>query len=514
MTAFTASDDELDSALRRRAALLLDPELERRRAPLWAPWPKQQEAIRLASITDEFLYGGAAGPGKTHWGLNYSVDQCELYPSNLVGIFRRVYPSLRRTVIPRLQEMLSRRIDPATGRLAEGRHANDRTLPRRARWNENKNSFYFPNDSILEVASLQYELTVHDFQGAEYGLIFFEELTEFLESQWEYMLSRLRTDNPNVRPHAIATTNPGGVGHRWVKRRFVRPEPEDLPEGTPQPPPGTPWRPRFNPEIHSDDAPPLLRCYLPAVYTDNPSLLQNDPGYLSRLRAQNKTGMRQALEHGDWDAIDAVEGALWSQEHLNEGRIDRLALNHRIRVTRRLIGLDPNDGSTEEAADAFGVAVCCKSEDRQGYVEEAYEWRLSPAKLVEAAVALADRTRADGFVVERNHGGRWMINTFTTMGCPYPIYPVWASDNKRTRAEPISAMFEPNPYREHLYLAHMAGHIPKLEEQLTTTSFAGREPSPNMLDAMVWALWALFIASPEAQMSQGPSAGRRLRGRR
>lgn len=518
--AVAANDEDLELAMRRRAALRLDPEFERRLAPLWSPWPKQQQAIELASESDEFLFGGAAGPGKTHWGINYTIDQMELYPGNFGGIFRRVYPSLRRTIIPRMLEILSRRIDPSTGLLATGPRANDRSLPMRAKWNENKSTFIFPNDSRLELASLQYVDDVHDYQGAEYGILFFEELTEFEESQWEYLLTRLRNPQPNsgIRPHAIATSNPGGVGHRWVKRRFVKPTPEDLDDGAPIPFPGTIWRPRYDPEVHSEDALPLRRCYLPATYTDNPSLLANDPGYISRLRAQNKKGMRAALEHGDWDALDSVEGALWSQEDLNDGRIEPPAYNLHVRrheIVRRVIALDPNDADPDNKdADAFGVVVVAKAKDRQGYVEEAYEWNLTPAGLVQAVSRLADRVGADAIVCERNHGGKWMLSTFVNLGCDYPIRAVWASDSKRTRAEPISAMFENNPYRDHPYLVHLVGRLPDLEEELTTTSFSSGERSPNLLDAMVWGLWYLFIAEEDTTLSQGPSAGRRLRGRR
>jgi hypothetical protein len=330
----------------------------------------------------------------------------ERHPGNRGVIFRRVFPSLQRSVIPRLQALL-----------ANGR----------ARWNENKHTFTFPNGSILEVASLQYETTKLEFQGAEYGWIGFEELTEFLESQWEYLLTRLRVPStytiprtPDgkidrarmLRPHACATTNPGGVGHRWAKRRFVKPDEEDVEVGDPKPKPTEIWKPRFNHEIHTEDAPPLRRVYVPAIYTDNPALLEKDPGYISKLRAQSKRGMRLALESGDWDAIDSVEGALWDAEDLDLGRIDPLAYRKIVDVLRRVVAVDPSDG--EEGGDAYGVAVCTRGADGCGYVEETYEWNnLSPRKLAEMTLRLKDRTRADAIVIEKNHGGKWLCSTRT-----------------------------------------------------------------------------------------------------
>src|SRR5690606_23058004 len=98
------------------------------------------------------------------------------------------------------------------------------------------------NGSVLELGHLQYEDSVLAYQGAEYGVIGFEEVTEFEESQHEFMRSRLRAPVDGVRPHMIATTNPGGPGHYWVRRRY-NPRPEDLPAGQPLPEPMVPWTP-------------------------------------------------------------------------------------------------------------------------------------------------------------------------------------------------------------------------------------------------------------------------------
>src|SRR5690606_24137937 len=145
-------------------------------------------------------------------------------------------------------------------------------------------------------------------------------------------------------------------------------------------------------EVHSEHAPPLRRVYVPAVYTDNPALLVRDPGYLSRLRAQSKRGMRRALESGDWDAIDAVEGALWTPEDLDLGRVSPDMYRKTVDVLRRVVAVDPSDGN--EGGDAFGVAVCARGANGVGYVEETHEWtNLSPRKLAEMTIRLRDRTR-------------------------------------------------------------------------------------------------------------------------
>ena len=158
---------------------------------------------------------------KSHWLIAHCVRQMLRYPGNRGIIFRGVYPSLERTIIPRTLEM------------TRGW----------ATYNGQKHTFTFANGSVLEVGSLQYENSVIDYQGAEYGDIAFEEVTEFLQSQLDFMKSRLRAPVDVPRPHLTATTNPGGVGHDWVKRRYVKPKIDDVAEGEELPAPFEVWRP-------------------------------------------------------------------------------------------------------------------------------------------------------------------------------------------------------------------------------------------------------------------------------
>jgi len=471
-----------------RLADLLDPPVDTQ----WTPYPKQKLATELALTADETLFGGAAGPGKTEWGMRHVIEQMELYPGNRGVIFRRVFPSLSRSVIPRLKILLWKK----------------------ARWNGNDHTFTFPNSSVLEVGSLQYADSVLDFQGAEYGVVFFEEITEFLQSQWEYMLGRLRppaTMDPatakSMRPHAIATTNPGGRGHRWVKRRWVKPEEEELTEGDDRPAPGTIWRPRAN----EDNPTPNSRVYLPATHADNPALLEKDPGYLSRLRANSNRGLRLAMEEGDWDAIDQIVGALWTNEDLDQGRVKPEWYKKKVVVLRRVIGVDPDSGG--EGSDGYGIARCARGMDGVGYVEWTDEWKnLSVRTMARKTLDLYHQTGADAIVLERNHGAAWLLEVFRGEDPYANIISVWASDNKRTRAEPVAAMFEHREDLELPYRARMVGIQDEVEEEMTSTKFEAGELSPNRVDAVVWAMTNLMLRNGEAQ--QETMVDERLRGRR
>lgn len=411
-------------------------------------------------VTDDFVV--------THnsiWLVNHAFEEMERNPGNRGVIFRRVFPSLTRTVVPRVKAMCAEL-------LPDGRP--------RARYNANDHSAVFPNGSTLELASLERSDTVFKYSGAEYGFIGWEELTEFLESQYLFLLTRLRAPVDGVRPHMASTTNPGGVGHVWVKRRFVKPKPVDLPAGAPMPTPMQVWRPV--PTVEQPE--PLSRAFVPATLDDNPALTMRDPGYLARLRANTNRALRKALESGDWDAIDAVEGALWEQSWFDAGRVDQPSSSR-----RRLLAIDTSDGEAD--GDGYGVCVASLGNDGRAYVEFCEEWTGHPNELVDRSVALAGQTGCDLIVVEKNHGGKWVPALFGARHRNVTVKTVWASEGKRTRAEPVAGLFEPQDGQEAR--AVLVGHHPDLEAECTT--FTGRvgEASPNRLDAMVWAVTKLML---------------------
>lgn len=445
----------------------------------WEPQPKQELATVLAEQVDELLYGGAVGGGKTEWLIEYAIREMERYPGNRGVIFRRVYPSLKRTVVPRARAKLAGR----------------------ATWNQNDKTFTFPNGSVLELGSLQYEKSVEDYDGAELGLIAFEEVTEFLLSQWEYMLTRLRAPADGIRAHAIATTNPGKVGHRWVKRRWIKPPVAVRPADPVEP--AKPWRPM--PTLEQPK--PTLRVFVPATLEDNPALVARDPGYRDRvLAAVSSRGLRLALSTGDWDAIDAVEGALWFQSDFDEGRVAGLA---DVDVDRRVLALDPSDG--EDEGDDFGVCVAARGLDGRGYVEHTAGWSASPRRIAEQVIELYHEMRCDAIVIERNHGGKWVPEVIRTVDRYANITTVWASEGKRTRAEPVAALFAKSE-GEKQPRARLVGFHEEFEEQATTFTGAPGEPSPNELDAVVWAMTELLIGHGYEQVRS--SIDRRHEGRR
>lgn len=135
----------------------------------------------------------------------------------------------------------------------------------------------------MQIGHMQHEADKYNYQGKEFNFIGFDELTQFTEGQYLYLHSRVRSTDPNIKPEVRATTNPGGVGHYWVKARFVDVAPPL--------------------ETYYDPSTGLSRCFVPGRVYDNPTLIDNDPLYIKRLEALPEVE-KQRLLHGVWDIFE------------------------------------------------------------------------------------------------------------------------------------------------------------------------------------------------------------------
>lgn len=245
------------------------------------PTPKQ--VLAHQTVCDEMLYGGSAGGGKSEMLLASVVTMALLVPGSASIIFRRTFPDLNRSLIPRLMA---------------------RIPPEVARYHSSEHTYKFHNGSRLELAHLSTELDVLKYQGAEYQLVCFDELTQFTSGQYAYLKSRLRAAGPvrdrmqelGLRPRVLSAANPGGPGHLWVKAHFI--------DGAP---PGRVWTPPATP----DDPRPGTRVYVPARLGDNPHL---DAGYSDRLSGLGDPTLVRALRDGDWDILAGVRFESWRRE--------------------------------------------------------------------------------------------------------------------------------------------------------------------------------------------------------
>lgn len=225
----------------------------------WRPYPGAQEEF-LRRREFEVLFGGAAGPGKTDClvaGMTRDIDK----PTYHGLIVRRTFPQL--------QEVIDRchRLYPYLGGVFRSTEK---------RW-------HFPGGAVIDLGHMQHETDKYNYQGKEYHRIGVDELTQFTETQYTYLFSRLRTTDPSINPQILSTTNPGGIGHYWVKDRFVTITDHG--------------------RTFLDPKTGLSRVFVPATIEDNPALFLNDPSYLARLEALPEVE-KMRLRHGIWDSFE------------------------------------------------------------------------------------------------------------------------------------------------------------------------------------------------------------------
>lgn len=240
-------------------------------AVVWQPQERQIAFMRRGE--DEVLYGGAAGGGKSDALVIEATRQVQVpYYKGL--ILRKTFPQLTELIEKSL------RYYPAA-------------FPR-ARYNEQKHTWTFPSGAKIVFGSLQHERDRFNYQGKAYDFIAFDELTHFTFDEYIYLLSRNRPNGPGTRVYIRSTANPGGVGHSWVKERFI----------TAGEPMQTIWE---EAEIHYPDGHSekqwMSRAYVPASVFDNKILLANNPQYLAKL-ASLPEKEKQALLYGDWDTYE------------------------------------------------------------------------------------------------------------------------------------------------------------------------------------------------------------------
>lgn len=225
--------------------------------------PTRKQQLALAYDVDELLFGGSAGGGKTDVLIAAALRLCKTVDGATALILRRTHGELHE---------IKNRI-----RLREPS----------ASFNKTEGIFYFPNGAELHLGHALYDDDVFKWQGAELQLLLVDELTHFTKWQYTFLLSRLRATGPirermdalGLKPRAMASANPGGVGHAWVKQRFIDPAPALQ---------------QFRVQTGN------VRVYVPSRLTDNPYLDEDE--YTKKLSNLDPV-MRRAMIEGDWDIL-------------------------------------------------------------------------------------------------------------------------------------------------------------------------------------------------------------------
>ncbi len=238
---------------------------------IWKPH-KGAQTTALQQSSKEILFGGSRGGGKTEAGLAWMIEPTYLMNERYRGlVIRRNYDDLRDWIDR--AKMFYRSLGvKVTGNPAE---------------------FSFPSGAKIRTGHLADSDATYKYLGHEYHKILIEELT-IIPSEENYLrlISTCRSTVKGLEPQVFCTTNPAGVGHMWVKQRFV-----DVARN----------------KEYVDPKTGQTRIFIPSQIYDNPTLMENDPDYVKHLEGLPEDLKRVWLD-GDWDCFQGQYFSKWRYE--------------------------------------------------------------------------------------------------------------------------------------------------------------------------------------------------------
>jgi len=293
---------------------------------------KKQKRFIDASES-EVLFGGAAGGGKSFGQMVDALLFSLKYPGSKQLVLRRTFSELDKSLIRTSLALFPREIYT---------------------FNSSSHTGKFKNGSIIDFGYCATENDVYQYQSAEYDVIRFDELTHFTEAQYVYLISRVR--GANGYPKQVkSSTNPGGVGHSWVKARFI-----DAAM------PGEAF-------IGRDG---MTRIFIPSLLCDNAFLNRADPEYKERLLALPEKE-KKALLYGDWNIF---EGQYFSEFSAEKHVVRPFEIPSGWRKFR----------TVDYGLDRFVCLWIAVSPENRAYVYR--EYCESDLPISRAAVAMSERT--------------------------------------------------------------------------------------------------------------------------
>lgn len=354
------------------------------------PWlrhqPTERQARFLYLTCREALYGGAAGGGKSEALLMAALQFADV-PGYAAILFRRTYAdlSLPAALMDRAREWLS-------GTAAV--------------WSEREKTWGFPSGATLTFGYLDTGADRYRYQSAEFQFIGFDELTQFPEEDYRYLFSRLRRLRSSQVPLRVrAASNPGGIGHDWVKQRF-------LVEG-----------------------PPAGRMFVPARLTDNPHL--DRAQYVASLAELDPITRAQLLA-GDWSVRQG--GSLFRREWF------RVVERAPAGLTRlRFWDLAATEARPGTDPDWTCGALLGKSPEGVYYVLDVRRDRTTPRGVERLVLQTAEQDGRDTAVgMEREPGsaGVALAQRYAALLAGWTFCCERATGSKTTRAAPFASQAE------------------------------------------------------------------------
>lgn len=210
----------------------------------------------------EIFYGGSRGGGKTFGLILKAVNHISKWgDKSRVILFRKSYDELDEVLLT----------------------AKAILIPLGAEYRAGARTFILPNGGTLKLRHLSLNQDADKYQGHQYTLVMFDELPNWADPEPIDKLRATCRSAAGVRCQFIATGNPGGVGHNWVKSRYIDPAPAM--------------------QVYTDPESGLDRVFIPSSLKDNQPLVKNDPQYVNRLKQSGPDWLVRAWLNGDWNIV-------------------------------------------------------------------------------------------------------------------------------------------------------------------------------------------------------------------
>lgn len=331
----------------------------------WIPNKPTRKQLRFLALQDrEAFYGGQVGGGKSDALLMAALMYADV-PGYSAMIFRRTFADLALpdALIPRSHEWLA---------------------PTPAKWDRERHRWTFPSGSTLTFAYMAHENDKYNYQGSASQFYGFDELTQFEEDQYKFLLSRLRRRAGMPVPLRMrSASNPGNIGHEWVYERFVVGD----------------------------------RPFVPASLDDNPYLSGEE--YKENLRELDDVTRAQLLE-GKW--ITDPHGKPYKREWWRaQNRYDSTQASYANACVARWISVDTAMKAKDDS-DYTAICVFELAQDWQIYLRYVREERLEfpelPGVIEEEALRWDYDFKLREIVIEDKAHGTAAIQTLRATASP------------------------------------------------------------------------------------------------
>jgi phage terminase large subunit-like protein len=255
----------------------------------------------------------------------------------------------------------------------------------------------------------------------------------------------------------------------------------------------------------------------PSLRDNEKNLLKSQVQRWRRKYAGTRLG-RQELEG---EVLEDVEGALWTLDLIEEGRLDLTIEECRSIIDNRCaVAVDPAITATDES-DETGIIVAqtvpvgsdlfnrllaedptLRDDAEHALILDDRSGTYTPRQWAQAAIQAYHDYRAEEIIAEANQGGEMVETVIRNEDPNIPVRLVWASEGKKPRAKPVSALYEQGRVHHVMREGHDGFEFLESEQ----TSWVEGSPSPNHLDALVWAITGLILEQT-TEWSDGSEVG-------